>query len=189
MYPNTFKSIPKREVEQNYEKIHTSECVTREMTPEEYEKYFGKKEENNLAKEPKVSREKLIELCKDYGTDWQAAKKIAEITGLKPQTVSTYIKRWGIKEDLGQLLEPEQVDTLEVIKAGNEETQQNSESKSIELETPEKGKVPKITYSEYKVGEIVLGISFEEELITIEYKDGITFEEALTVASFLGELL
>lgn len=51
-------------------------------------------------KEPKITREELLEECKEHGTDWDAAKIIAEKYGLAKNTIKNYINKWGIKNEL-----------------------------------------------------------------------------------------
>lgn len=55
-------------------------------------------------KEPKITREELLEECKEHGMDWDAAKIIAEKYGLAKNTIKNYINKWGIKKEL----QPEQ---------------------------------------------------------------------------------
>lgn len=52
-------------------------------------------------KEPKITREQLLEECRAHGTGLEAATVIGEKYGLSKYTVYTYIGKWGIKEELG----------------------------------------------------------------------------------------
>lgn len=52
---------------------------------------------NERMNEKKITVEKLLELCKKYGTDMYAKEKIANETGCKVLTITTYIQKWGIK--------------------------------------------------------------------------------------------
>lgn len=47
--------------------------------------------------EKKITVEKLLELCKQFGTDKVAEGIIAEKTGCAVLTIRTYIHKWGIK--------------------------------------------------------------------------------------------
>lgn len=47
--------------------------------------------------EKKITKEKLLELCRKYGTDKAAESKIAEETRCTVLTIKTYIGKWGIK--------------------------------------------------------------------------------------------
>lgn len=50
--------------------------------------------------EKKITQEKLLELCRKYGTDKAAEQSIAAETGCSYLTIRTYIHRWGIKAAL-----------------------------------------------------------------------------------------
>jgi hypothetical protein len=61
-----------------------------------------KKEGKGLAnnKEPKITREQLLEECKELGTSWDAARVIAEKYDLSKHTIKNYINKFGIKKEL-----------------------------------------------------------------------------------------
>lgn len=63
--------------------------------------------------EKKITEEKLLELCRKYGTDKAAESKIAEETGCAILTIRTYIHKWGIKTMIKTM---EGKDITEVLK-------------------------------------------------------------------------
>lgn len=63
--------------------------------------------------EKKITKEKLLELCRKYGTDKAAESKIAEETGCAILTIRTYIHKWGIKPMIKAM---EGKDIAEVLK-------------------------------------------------------------------------
>ena len=67
------------------------------------EKMKGEKEKMKIAvnnKEPKITREQLLEECKKHGTNWSAAKEIAKNYDLTHTTIYNYMGKWGIREEL-----------------------------------------------------------------------------------------
>lgn len=52
--------------------------------------------------ERKIDKERLIELCKEYGFGKNAYEKIAEMIGVTWHTVECYVSKWGIRKMVEQ---------------------------------------------------------------------------------------
>lgn len=188
MYIGDIISIPKKDVEENYEKIHTSECITRQMTAQERLKYFGE-ERNIVAVKPKVSKDRLFELCKEHGTDWQAAKIIGKAVGLNPTSIISNIKNWGIKQKLEELKTKEQGQEVAVVSEVAEAPKEPEVAAEPVMTISTDDTTPRIAYAEYKIGRLTVGINYEDELIGLDQSFGIAFDEALKLCIFLKETL
>lgn len=210
MYLGTYDGITKQSVEENYEKLHTSECVTRKMTKEEWLRYFGKGKKK-MAGKPKISREKLLELCIEHGTDWRAAKIIGDMAGLKPQTIVSNIKNWGIEEKMAEKKEPIEAthtlplnehfkDLAHAVNKAPDEAERSDSKITIKKETKYIEKainpvfkvstddaVSRLVYAEYKVGNILVGFSYDEELIGLDQAEGISFDEILHITDLIRD--
>lgn len=81
----------------------------------------GKMAANN--REPKITKEQLLEECREHGTDWAAAKIIAKKYDLANTTIYNYMGKWGIKEELqeGEPVVSASIDVAMAERAAEEE--------------------------------------------------------------------
>ncbi len=74
--------------------------------------------------ERKIDKERLIELCKEYGFGKNAYEKIAEMIGVTWHTVECYVSKWGIRK----LIEQEAAATIKQAVQG-ERKRENAKTK------------------------------------------------------------
>ena len=74
-------------------------------------------------REPKITKEQLLEECREHGTDWAAAKIIAKKYDLANTTIYNYMGKWGIKEELqeGEPVVSASIDVAMAERAAEEE--------------------------------------------------------------------
>ncbi len=63
-------------------------------------KLLIKKGEKDMPKEPKITKEQLIQECHDNGIDKESLEEIAKKYNMSHITIKAYFHKWGIKEEL-----------------------------------------------------------------------------------------
>lgn len=74
-------------------------CITRKMTDEEMKKY-GVVKEDIMSRKLEVDENRMLEVCREFGTGKEAAEVLAEEFGLTSKQVFGLISNRGIKKAL-----------------------------------------------------------------------------------------
>ena len=140
MPDNFFPILDEKREKEFAEKYKQPECKKIQMTTEQLQYYKSlpyveaTKFLNRIMKgekpimnkiEPKITREQLIQECKEHGTGKEAVEAIAQKYNLKESTVKFYISNWEIRMELPQ------------TKKGEEPIMQNNERQSKDVQRKE----------------------------------------------------